>query len=371
MRVRTTARRGPLTLLAVLGLLAIVVGVRVAVSAAGGGDDARGPLIGVVTASARGDGRTDILLADQLSVQLVREELDWSTIERRRGVYDWRTVDRTFLVAANRGIRVLPMLLTTPRWVSPQQKRLPDDLHAWGTFVAAVVGRYGEQGSFWRRHRELDAGRLVPPAFELWNEPYFRAYSDGGVSPERYARVFRAGAEAGKRVDPDARFLVAADNRYFTDAGEQRSWVDDMLTAEPTLGRLIGGVAAHPYAEGAPWDRQASPLQRTSRVAELLQQFRDHGVEAGAWITELGWSACLGAPRCVGEPLQARYLKWTLDHPKQAFGTDVDAILVFGLTSHMIKDGDVAEGDFGILRSDGSRRPAWTAVRQASVDAER
>lgn len=371
VRVRSIVSRRLATVLAMLAILAVIVGVRVGVDTAGGADAATGPLIGLVTTSTNGDGRTEITTAGELSVQLVREEIDWARVEPTRGEYRWSTVDRAFLVAAQRQIRVLPLLIASTRGNLDQDVRLPADLAGWARFVAAVVRRYGEHGTFWREHPGFDAHRGSPPAFELWNEPYFRRFSGDGVSPERYARLFRAGAEAGRRVDPGARFLIAADNRYFTDREEQRSWVDDMLTADPALGQLIGGVAAHPYTDRAPWDRRAGLLQRTSRVADLLQQFRDHGVRARAWITELGWAACRGAPRCVGEALQARYLRWTLDHPEQAFGTEVRAIVVYALRSFEPRDGDIAEGYFGVLRADGSQRPAWAVVRRASTQARR
>ena len=81
------------------------------------------------------------------------------------------------------------------------------------------------------------------------------------------------------------------------------------------------------------------------------------------WITENGYATNLGHT----EPEQAQDLKSTVDDVYRYSGT-------FGVTDYRyfnlrdnVSDGNDLFDDVGLLRSDWSQRPAWTAFQTASA----
>src|SRR5918999_235121 len=51
-----------------------------------------------------------------LGIQTIRQTFDWSTIERRRGRYDFSYHDDYVAQAAAHGVRILPVLFNPPRF---------------------------------------------------------------------------------------------------------------------------------------------------------------------------------------------------------------------------------------------------------------
>jgi hypothetical protein len=213
-----------------------------------------------------------------------REDLSWDSVEAQKGVLNWSSFDKTVAAAKAQGITLLPIVGYAPSWTSPT------DSAAYAEFVKAAVARYGPGTSanlqWW----------------ELWNEPYFAyAWSGHTPEPEAYARDALAAAQAAKGVAPSVKLLVAADYQGQPQVGgtttSQKSWIDDMFTAAPTLGKWIDGVSVHPYG-GDP----ATPLKEVGgyrdtsgswgfqRIDTIHSKFLAHGVNVPFWITEEGWS---------------------------------------------------------------------------------
>ena len=138
-------------------------------------------------------------IAAQTGAGWLREEFDWSLIEPRNDVWDWSRYDHVIEQAAARGLRVLPLLNGSASWAAPTWNQFPDDPAEYAEYVAAVTGRYGPGGSFWRGRPAL--ARLAPTHFELWNEPYIEYFSVDRVDPARYARLVRAAASAGRAAN--------------------------------------------------------------------------------------------------------------------------------------------------------------------------
>ncbi len=55
-----------------------------------------------------------------MGVTLLRQTIDWSVVERKRGKYDFRFYDNFFGTAAKYGIRVMPILFNAPTFRSKQ-----------------------------------------------------------------------------------------------------------------------------------------------------------------------------------------------------------------------------------------------------------
>jgi hypothetical protein len=297
----------------------------------------------------------------------LREDFNWSEIEPHRGTWDFRRTDRLVETSARRGLRVLPLLLGTPRWLTRRTFALPPDTRAWARFVARVVGRYGSAGSFWREHPGLDR-RLAADWYELWNEPYYPFFSVGGVNPGRYAHLFKAGVAAGRAADPRARFLLQADATYRRADDTKASWLDAMWQREPDLATYVDAVAVHPYSAESPEDTSGSRETRFQRIDDVLAGLRDHGVaRPRLWLTEIGWSSCLEDAQCVTVPQQARYLQQMFRLVSRRYAATVDAVFVFALEDggHVPAPAD-PQRHYGLRRRDGTHKPAWAVVSRAA-----
>jgi len=253
-----------------------------------GGSETFGlPFVKGINASLEGEGSNgpeDIAKMRSLGVSWTREDLAWSEAEPEKGVFNWTSFDRLVAEAKANGITVLPILGYAPSWTSPTNAA------AYAEFVAAAVARYGPGTSanlqWW----------------ELWNEPYFSyAWDNKTPEPEAYARDYVAAAEAAKSVAPSVKLLIAADYQESAQTGgtspEEKTWISDMFTAVPTLGKWIDGVSVHPYGGDPSLPlKQAGGYLDTSgqwgfaRINTIREKFLAHGVNVPFWITEEGWS---------------------------------------------------------------------------------
>jgi hypothetical protein len=296
----------------------------------------------------------------QSGARWLREEFRWNEVEPRRGTLHWGRIDRVMRRAAARRLRVLPLLIGTPRWAATSTLELPARPRGFARFTARVARRYGPGGTFWRgRHRRQR--RLAPQVFEVWNEPFIPAFSAGRVSARRYARLFCAAARAGRRANARTRYLVAVETTYVSADGRPRDWVGDLLRAVPRLRRCAYGLAMHPYTV------TESPTEYTRGAAqEQFLRIRDvrrtWGGSPRVWITELGWSTCPEGTGCVSEADQARYLREAFDIVRsQRLG--VQAMFTYRLRDLDPGNPRDREQWFGLLRHDGTPKPAWTVLQ--------
>jgi len=327
--------------------------------------------LGVVadTLDDRGSARPkDERRVRALGVRWVREELRWADVEPRRGVFRWGQFDRLLSDSALHGLHVLPLLIGTPRWAGASYYAMPDP-QAFGAFAARAAARYGPGGGFWRARPRL-AG-YAPQWFELWNEPYTARYSAGGVDPVRYAQMVRATLQQGRAVNPRARWLMAADLVYNDNAGRGHDWLAAIAAVDPTLEADVDGVAVHPYAFVAPTDHgnDTQLRYRFDRTAAIERELIQHGkANPVLWITELGWSTCSLRPDCTTERDQAQRLADVAAALRRApLIGHVQALFVYHLRDFPGARGSDREGHYGLLRTNGSRKPAWSVVRALTL----
>lgn len=298
----------------------------------------------------------------QLGVRHLREELNWPRVEPRRGRFRWSGFDRMLAEAARRHMTVLPTLQQTPRWLGRDPDRLPPPA-AWARYVSRVVARYGPGGRFWRAHPELDSA-LAPRWFELWNEPYYDAFSAGGPDPVRFAAIQRAAVQAGRAANPAARFLMPGETDYTGRDGGEHDWLADLYAADPALNEVFDGVVAHPYGIGSPLHTDGSRRAQTLRLDDLLAELDAHGAaDRPVWVTEIGWSTCRLRPECTGESDQAEYLREFFDLVATRWRGRVQAVFPYHLHDFAAGDPDDPQQHYGLLRRDGSRKRAWYVVR--------
>lgn len=232
-------------------------------------------------------------------IETVRWPVVWAGVQpTARGGYEWSSIDQTVATAARAGLRVLPVLGSTPHWLGKPTSLPVDSAReraAWSAFVQAAVERYGPGGTFWteRVHRTGPGPNYEPALpkampireWQVWNEAnfYYFAYP---VSPSRYARLLTISSQAIKAADPGAKVILAGLFGRPTAHGRRGMPAAQFLRrlyAVPGLRSRFDGVALHPYAV------DTETLEEiVEEVHETIVENHDH---PGLYITEMGWGS--------------------------------------------------------------------------------
>src|SRR2546430_2989072 len=154
------------------------------------------------------------------------------------------------LDAARAGIKVLPILFNPPPFYSSDPgsdgTAPPRDNADFARFADAAVRRYGRGGTLWAEHPDVPA---VPvSAWQVWNEPNFKAYWPSGPNPAAYTAMLRAVSAAIRGADPTAQVV----------AGGLPESYSGMPVADFVNGMYAAGakgsfdvLAVHAYARSA------------------------------------------------------------------------------------------------------------------------
>lgn len=294
----------------------------------------------------------------------IREEFPWRVVEPRPGKYSWRRTDSMMTAASLAGVNVLGILAYSAPWASSDptgagNSKYPPRVAAdYARYAAAVVSRYGPGGHFWSTHPELPAKPLT--AVQIWNEPFGHWFWKPNPSPAAYAKLARAAALAIRAVKPGTTILVSGDVLQVRTDGAISDWLRSLRAADPGLNTLVDAYSVQPYphprthgpqvARGDPrWDYRRVTLTR--QVDPSLP----------IWITEVGWSTA-DTDDSVSETVQASYVTGAVRRALGEWGDYVERIFVYSLDRDSTDRGD-REGHYGLLRRDGSAKPAWTALK--------
>ncbi|MGH8302164.1 MAG: GH39 family glycosyl hydrolase, partial [Steroidobacteraceae bacterium] len=299
----------------------------------------------------------------QTDTKWLREDFRWDLIEPSPGVFDFSYYDHFMLFAAQAGMHILPVLYHAPSWAEPSFSTLPSDPTAFAQYVAAVIGRYGTNGSFFKQYPNLSGSAIQ--TWELWNEPYYDTDANGNYDPAAYARLVKAAAIAGRAADPNAKFLLAAEMQSAQDAhGNWQWWTDALYQAVPDLNNYFDAVAVHPYGSantplapiiaGQPYASYDNML----RIEDIHQQFLAHNAaDKPFWITEIGWATCSNDPTCVTPAQQAANLTTLFADLRTSWSTWVQAAFLYHYT-----DGDNPttniQDAYGLTTNTGTPKPA-------------
>jgi hypothetical protein len=225
---------------------------------------------------------------------------------------------------------------------------------AYREFVVAFIKRYGLGGSFWAEHPELDEARYAIQTFELGNEPYY-----GGMTAQQYAAAVRPTLEAVHQQGLPAKLILPS-----VIFGTDTSWMDTIYKAIPNLNEYFYAFADHPYWYGVnpATAGNDSPLER---IGTLRRRMNEHGATGKPiFITEYGESTADCGEECVSEAEQATHIQTLLNgilaHPEWG----VEMISFFQLHDWSSGSTEREEG-FGILRADGTPKPAYPIVQAA------
>ena len=231
--------------------------------------------------------------------------------------------------------------------------QLGDATH-YREWVVEFIRYYGVGGSFWDKHPELDEARFAITSVELGNEPYF-----GEMSVEEYAAVVGPTLEEIKRLNLPVTVILPS--RVY---GSNTSWMDRLYQLIPNLNELFDAFAEHPYWYGHE-PASSGPAGPFGRIETTRVRMNEHGANTKAiWITEYGESTAACGEECVPEATQAAHLQQMLGAIVSRPDWGVKMISVFQLRDRGTNSSD-RERQFGLIRQDGTPKPAYPIVESA------
>ena len=333
-----------------------------------------GPRIGLSYGNTL-PGMTDEKLAEALNnavdigASWIRVDLSWADIQPSSpDDYEWEQFDRIATQAHHRGLEVLPILTYTPEWARVSGcftfTCAPADASQFATFAGTAAARYAQGGIH---------------TWEIWNEENSTGFWQPKPDPALYTRLLQASSEAIRKADPQAFVVMGGLATLRTENGNL-SVADFLSQPSESPLRFVDALAVHPYtypyraSRLGPW---ASPwLPGNSGLPYLRQVLAESGYpNLPIWITEYG--APTGGPGPVwdGSPDS---LSAGPDHVSESEQAAIAADAIATAASDPIigalfwyTDRDFAapldnsESYYGIRRADGSRKPAFTALREA------
>ena len=204
-------------------------------------------------------------------------------------------------------------------------------------------------------------------AYEVWNEPDETNFWLNGPQPAAYTALLKAGYAAFKAGDPAAPVLVGglvANDYEFVEA----------LYANGAKGSF-DGVAVHTDTACLttdPREYYREPNGRVGRYSftgyrEVHATMLAHGDDKPIWMSELGWSTspttCSVGQRAGTKPTGVSAAEQA-DFLTKAYGCLANDPYVVEATWFNLHDLD-ARGDLGLIRSDFTRKPAFSAFQHA------
>jgi hypothetical protein len=215
-------------------------------------------------------------------VQSVRVAFDWRAAQPAEGgPIDFGATDAVVMAAAQRRLPVLPVVHRTPRWAALRPgdgaASAPRGTAAYTSFLTALVGRYGPQGSLWAEHPELP--KVPIRDWQIWNEPNLTRYWTSQPFARPYVKLLRASRRALRAADPASRTILAG--------LPNESWIALRKVYKAGGRGAFDVVALHPYT-GRP--------RNVIRLIEFARREmrRAHDGRKPVWLTELSWPASQG-----------------------------------------------------------------------------
>ena len=193
----------------------------------------------------------------------------------------------------------------------------------------------------------------------MWNEQNIPAYWQPYEDPAAYQALLEASLSSLSAANPST-LRVMGGHAYYSQMPVRGGL---MLEALSLLGSVRSDrvSAYHPYSlqpEGD--DPQAQDF--ILRGQQLNQQLRQRG-SGPVWATEVGWSSYAGPVEwqpVIGEQGQADYL---LRRVALMSAMDYDKVFLFTL-SDLDARATPRDRAYGLLRLDGSEKPAYQALQR-------
>ena len=340
-------------------LAVVLVAAAVAYGSRAATDDTRPPLIPDSRAQSRhvggvalGSGepanprrRADYAALRALNAAWVRSDIDWRAVEESPGSWDFSRYDPVVADANAAGLRHLAILHTVPAWANDGAGAYapPREPAGQREYCRRTAERYIPRGV-----RDYEIGNEVNLPHPGWADPTGPAYVRQLLEP-CVAGLRSAAKELGAKVNVILGSVVPGG----TGPADPVRFLADVYATGG--GSLFDTVSVHPYTRPlAP----AASDHLDGFVERVYQVMRAHG-DAGKriWATEYGYPT--SGPHSTPEQRVATYVDAAVDlwysHP-------FAGPLFWYSARDTGTDGKDDEQNFGLLRHDGSAKPAYGAL---------
>jgi hypothetical protein len=320
---------------------------------------ARAATPGLVLGGGGGAATPQALAAvSQSGAPWARVFMNWGSAEPGNGSYDESYINAFRQMAqklGQSGTKLEVVVTNAPGWATglSDASNPPQNPADFAAFFSHVVP-------------ELKG---AVAAWEIWNEEDANVFWKAPVDASRYAGMLKAVYPAIKAADPAATVLLGGLT------GNDYAYLDQVYAAGG--GGSFDAVAVHtdtacnlvsPYS----YYRDGGRIAQWSFLGyrEVHQTMVDHGDGAKPiWMTELGWSTSTAVCNQgqfagqkaggVSEADQATFLRQAYHCLAQ--DAYVPVALWFNLADP--SGADTPDTRFGLMRADGSAKPAWAAFQ--------
>lgn len=324
-----------------------------------------------------GDRRLDTALHTRAiaaaGLGTVRAVAFWDQIEPQapdpalgKHAFVWRRTDDLVGGLATNGLRWEPVLGFSTAWggVVPGTAVGEPRAQPFSEFAAALAGRYGRRGAFWREHPEMP---YVPvTGYEVWNEPNIQGSLTSLQAPA-YAGLYIAARTAIKAVDGAARVAVGGlvDSAPPKPGTESLPYLREMFAARPELAGDIDAVGLTVY--------RPTPAGVVEKVAQARKELDALGERVTPIdLHETGWTTMGGVLLTDLEPIsESQRTAFMADLVGRLATSDcgVGTVLPFAWVGTEANPLDAADW-FGLAdRGNAVPKPSGSAYAQAVRDA--
>lgn len=198
---------------------------------------------------------------------------------------DFSTTDRLVQATAERGLRLLPVVLYSPPWAALHPGNVaspPSDPLQFARYLGGLARRYGSSGSFWAENPGLAPMPLRE--WQVWNEPNIRHYWPQPFA-RGYVKLLQAAHDELDVTDPAARLVLSGLTND--------SW-NALVNIYKAGGKpYFDAVAIHPYTA-----RVRGLVKILAFVRYGMKRF--HDARKPIIISELSWPSAAGKVRHIG-----------------------------------------------------------------------
>ncbi|MGD8997151.1 MAG: glycosyl hydrolase, partial [Anaerolineae bacterium] len=295
--------------------------------------------------------------ATALGVGWTRVTFRWNEIQPQ-GSNEWTVPisDQALASELAQGRQVVGLLVTTPGWATnasigpgvPKGLYLPvdDPNNLWASFVRTIVGRYTGRIDHWI----------------IWNEPDIPAtqHMSWRGSVEDFVQLLQVAYTVAKETNPNAVVHMAAVTHWWN---------------EHWFGRFLDTLVGTPHAAVNDYYFDVATLHiyfQPETVYDITAHYagmmRGQGIQKPVWIAETN-----AAPsQDPAWPVPDAQFDVTLDEQAYYIVQSLSLGIAAGAERIAVYKMADTETDrvanpepFGLVRMDGSRRPAFTAYRVA------
>ncbi len=315
---------------------------------------------------------TDFNRLGGAKVETLRLGVNWPNLQPRENSSDeiGNNLDDEMGGAAAEGIRLLPFVNNSPKWVVGNDEDVPPlgssrERDAFKNFMRLLVERYGPGGEYWNGKFLTDFPGADPKpvnTWQIWNEPSSPASWEPRPSARDYGELVKLAENAIHDVDPGANVMLAGIFYSPSNNGPEAPKFMKAVLDVNGVKKAVDSAAVHAYGGNVgdvEFQIKAVRKAMDSRGAQKVELF----------VTETGWST--GGdnhPVVTSESGQAKKLKQlfsSLQQQKRKWNLG-------GVYWYSLVDGepsnDPTRCDFcrqtGLFKANRAPKPAWDAFKR-------